>query len=65
VRFGPIDPKQPESLSGRVHACWINPGAQPQAAAASQPATPPAAAGAAPTASAIAPTSAAPTPAAK
>src|SRR3954466_15020849 len=40
VRFGPIDPKQPESLSGRVHACWINPSAQPQAAAAAQPAAP-------------------------
>jgi len=46
VRFGTIDPKAPESLSGRVHACWINPGAQPQAAAAAQP-TPPATAGAA------------------
>ena len=40
VRFGNIDPKAPESLSGRVHACWINPGAQPQAAAAAQPASP-------------------------
>lgn len=40
VRFGAIDPKAPESLSGRVHACWINPGAQPQAAAAAQPASP-------------------------
>jgi hypothetical protein len=40
VRFGAIDPKAPESLSGRVHACWINPGAQPQAAAAAQPAPP-------------------------
>src|SRR4030081_2167079 len=36
VRFGAIDPKTPESLSGRVHACWINPAAQPQAAAAAQ-----------------------------
>lgn len=33
VRSGPIDPKVPDSLSGRVHACWINPNAQPQAAA--------------------------------
>lgn len=33
VRSGPIDPKVPESLSGRVHACWINPNAQSQAAA--------------------------------
>lgn len=29
VRFGPIDPKAPDALSGRVHACWINPDAQP------------------------------------
>jgi hypothetical protein len=40
VRFGAIDPKAPESLSGRVHACWINPNAQPQAAAAAQSAAP-------------------------
>jgi hypothetical protein len=40
VRFGAIDPKTPDSLSGRVHACWINPAAQPQAAAAAQPAAP-------------------------
>jgi hypothetical protein len=59
VRFGAIDPKAPESLSGRVHACWINPGAQPQAAAAAQPATPPATAGAA-APSAAAPATAAP-----
>jgi hypothetical protein len=25
VQQGNIDPKVPESLSGRVHACWINP----------------------------------------
>jgi hypothetical protein len=36
--FNQIDPKVSDSLSGRVHACWINPAAQPQAAAAS-PAT--------------------------
>jgi hypothetical protein len=36
--FSVIDPKVPDSLSGRVHACWINPAAQPQAAAAAQPA---------------------------
>jgi hypothetical protein len=36
--FSAIDPKVPDSLSGRVHACWINPAAQPQAAA--QPAAP-------------------------
>ena len=35
TRFGAqIDPKVAETLSSRVHACWINPGAQPQAAAA-------------------------------
>ena len=35
TRFGAqIDDKVPKSLSDRVHACWINPSAQPQAAAA-------------------------------
>lgn len=35
-----IDNKVPDSLTSRVHACWINPAAQPQqaAAAAAQPA---------------------------
>jgi hypothetical protein len=53
VRFGAIDPKVPDSLSGRVHACWINPTAQPQPAAVQSPApatanpSPPAAAPAA------------------
>src|SRR5438270_10370003 len=38
-RFGgQIDPKVAETLSSRIHACWINPGAQPQAAAATTPA---------------------------
>src|SRR5437764_13060843 len=64
VRFGPIDPKQPESLSGRVHACWINPGAQPQATA-SQPTTTPATAGAAPTGPSAAAPAAAPAASAK
>jgi hypothetical protein len=32
--FSMIDPKVPDSLSSRVHACWINPAAQPQTAAA-------------------------------
>jgi hypothetical protein len=48
TRFGgQIDPKVAETLNSRVHACWINPGAQPQAAAAaaSAPAAPPATAG--------------------
>lgn len=51
VRFGPIDPRQPDSLSGRVHACWINPNAEPQPAAQNAPSTPvtPPAAPAAPT----------------
>src|SRR5882757_10656033 len=41
TRFGgQIDPKVAETLDSRVHACWINPAAQPQAAAA--PATAPA-----------------------
>lgn len=47
VRFGALDPKVPDSLNGRVQACWINPNAQPQATAASQPVTP--AGGATPT----------------
>src|ERR1700750_1102892 len=35
TRFGgQIDDRVPRSLDDRVHACWINPGAQPQAAAA-------------------------------
>jgi len=39
TRFGgQIDPKVAETLNGRVHACWINPNAQPQTAA-NQPAT--------------------------
>ena len=37
VRQGNIDPKAPESLSMRVHACWINPNLQPQAAASPPP----------------------------
>src|SRR6202011_3818109 len=39
VRFAPqIDNKVPESLTSRVHACWINPGAQPQTANSTSPA---------------------------
>jgi hypothetical protein len=35
TRFGSqIDPKVAETLNSRVHACWVNPAAQPQAAAA-------------------------------
>lgn len=33
VRQGNIDPKAAESLSGRVHGCWINPEVTPAAAA--------------------------------
>jgi hypothetical protein len=40
VRQGNIDPKAPDSLSGRIHACWINPNTDPVI-------TPPAAAAAA------------------
>jgi hypothetical protein len=41
TRFGgQIDPKVSETLNSRVHACWINPAAQPQAAAAATPAAP-------------------------
>ena len=59
--FGSIDPKVPDSLNGRVHACWINPGAQPQAAVAATPATPPTTGTSAP-AAAAAPPAAAPAP---
>jgi hypothetical protein len=34
VRQGNLDPKVPESLGGRVHACWINPALQPAPTAA-------------------------------
>jgi hypothetical protein len=48
VRQGNIDPKAPETLNGRVHACWLNPGLAPEAAAAAAPVQPPAAAGGTP-----------------
>src|SRR5260370_27991301 len=55
TRFGgQIDPKVAETLNSRVDACWINPAAQPQAAAAATPAAP-ATAGSAPPAAAAAP----------
>ena len=42
TRFGAqIDPKVAETLSSRIPACWINPGVQPQAAAAASPGMPP------------------------
>ena len=44
VRQGNIDPKQQETLNGRVHACWLNPNLDPApATAAAPPAQPPAA----------------------
>jgi hypothetical protein len=48
VRQGNIDPKVPESLNGRVHACWINPALPTTAAVApaSQPVAPPPTSGA-------------------
>src|SRR5438874_4262203 len=61
--FNQIDPKVPDSLSGRVHACWINPAAQPQAAAATQPAAPTTGASAVPPAPTPAPAAAPPAPA--
>jgi hypothetical protein len=46
TRFGAqIDPKVAETLNSRVHACWINPAAQPQQAAAATPPAAPATAG--------------------
>src|ERR1700730_14894718 len=55
TRFGAqIDPKVAETLNSRVHACWINPAAQPQQAAAATPAAP-TTAGSAPPAAAAAP----------
>jgi hypothetical protein len=63
TRFGSqIDDKVAKSLDDRVHACWINPGAQPQTAAAA-PAPTPTTAGAAPAASATPQPAASPAPA--
>ena len=47
-----IDDKVPKSLDDRVQACWINPAAQPQTAAATPPAVPATAGNAAPAAAA-------------
>jgi hypothetical protein len=59
TRFGgQIDPKVAETLNSRVHACWINPGAQPQAATTPAPA--PITAGAAPATPAATPSPATP-----
>jgi len=46
TRFGAqIDDKVSRDLDNKIHACWINPAVQPQAAVAANPATPPATAG--------------------
>ena len=37
VRQGNIDPKSPESLNSRVHACWINPSLPPTTASSAPP----------------------------
>jgi hypothetical protein len=42
VRQGPLDPKAPDSLNGRIHDCWNNPGDDPIAAAAAAAAAAPA-----------------------
>src|SRR4051794_25612679 len=48
TRFGgQIDPKVAETLDSRVHACWINPNAQPQQAVAESPSATPATQGSA------------------
>ena len=60
TRFGAqIDDKVPRSLDDRVHACWINPNAQPQAAAAQPPAPATTSGNAAPAAAAAPPAPAA------
>ena len=65
TRFGAqIDDKVQRSLDDRVHACWINPNAQPQAAAAATPAPAPSTAGNAASAPAAAPSPAPAAPAA-
>jgi hypothetical protein len=47
VRQGNIDPKQQETLTGRVHACWLNPNLEPTPAttAATTPQAPAATSG--------------------
>jgi hypothetical protein len=64
TRFGgQIDPKVAETLNSRVHACWINPAAQPQTAAAAAPAAPTTAGSSASAPAAARPPAAAPAPA--
>jgi hypothetical protein len=63
TRFGAqIDPKVADTLNSRVHACWVNPAAQPQAAAAATPPVPSTAGSAAPAAAPAAPPAPAPAP---
>ena len=64
TRFGAqIDPKVADTLNSRVHACWVNPAAQPQAAAAATPPAPATAGSAAPAPAAAASPVPAPSPA--
>jgi hypothetical protein len=64
TRFGgQIDPKVAETLNSRVHACWINPAAQPQAAAPAAPAPSATAGNGTPAPAAATPPAAAPAPA--
>ena len=64
TRFGAqIDDKVRGALQGRIHACWINPAAQPQTAAAAAPAAAATAGNAAPAAAPAAAAAPAPTPA--
>jgi hypothetical protein len=61
TRFGAqIDPKVADTLNSRVHACWVNPAAQPQAAAAPAAPSTNGSAAAAPTAAAAPATAPAP-----
>jgi hypothetical protein len=63
---GVVDAKAAGDVNARVHACWINPGAQPQAAAAATPPAAPATSGSAAPQPASPPAPAAsPSPAAK
>jgi hypothetical protein len=63
--FAQIDDKVPNSLSNHVQACWINPNAQPQAAATPAPSAPTTAGSAAPAPSASPQPAPSPQPAAK
>ena len=66
TRFGSqIDDKVPRSLGDRIHACWINPASQPQAAVAANPAPATATAGSAPAPAATPQPAASPAPPAK